>query len=233
MKSQSPRASRGAEKAPALQLDIESFAAKHGGVTQLKFKSGARLYAQGQPANCLFYIQSGRVQLSVVSPSGKEAIIMVLNPGDLAGEGCLIGELTHLATALCIAESTVMRVERATVLRAIQEDARFAEFCVLYSINRSARLRDRLISQFFDSSEQRLARLLLLLAHHGQDGSKEHAIGNLDQEALAQMIGTTRSRVNHFMNKFRRLRYIDYNGHITVRSSLTSVLTNRPRVFSS
>jgi len=158
---------------------------------------------------------------------------MVLSPGDLAGEGSLIGESTHLASALCIADGTAMRVEQATALRAIREDTHFAEFCVLHSISRSARLRDRLISQFFDSSEQRLARLLLLLAPHGEDGGDEHAIGNLDQEALAQMIGTTRSRVNHFMNKFRRLGFIDYNGHITVRRSLTSVLTNGPRGLTS
>jgi len=229
MKSQSARVSQGGEKSPVPRFDIGSFATRHGGVTQLKINSGAALYRQGQPAECLFYIQSGRATLSVVSQSGREAIIMVLNPGDLAGESCLVGELTHLTTARCIANSTVMRVERSNAVRAIQDDARFAEFCVFYSIDRSARLRDRLISQFFDSSEQRLARLLLLLAPHREERSKEHVVGNLDQEALAQMTGTTRSRVNHFMNKFRRLGFIDYNGHITVRSSLMSVLTNRPR----
>jgi len=205
-------------------FDLESFAAKFGGTTTSTVKAGTSLYRQGERADCLFYLQAGQVQLTVVSPEGKQAIIAVLNAGDFCGEGALISEKLWVSTATCLADSVVARIERANVIRAIQQDPLFAEFYLVYILNRTVRLRDSLISQLFDSSERRLARILLLLANYGTEGRKETVIGNLDQEALAQMVGTTRSRVNHFMNKFRKLGYIDYNGDIAVHSSLLNVV---------
>lgn len=212
--------------AAALSFDVAAFAARHGGMTEAKFKVGASLFAQGEPANCLYFIDQGQVQLSVLSTQGKAAIIGLLNPGDFCGDSCLIGEQPRLATALCITDAVVKRLERANVVRAIQEDACFAEFYVKYALSRTARLTDRLLSQLIDSSEQRLARLLLFLADYEKNGGKGTVIGNLDQELLAQMIGTTRSRVNFFMNKFRDLGYIDYNGDIVVHGSLSRILSN-------
>jgi CRP/FNR family cyclic AMP-dependent transcriptional regulator len=205
-------------------FDVDSFASRYGGVSRSPFKSGTRLYDQGEPANCLFYIQDGQVQLSVVSAQGKEAIIALLSAGDFSGEGCLISERLQVATATCLTDCIVARLERASVTRAVQQDPRFAEFFLVYVLNRTAGLRASLIDQLFNSSERRLARILLLLANYGKDGRADIVIGKIDQEALAKMVGTTRSRVNYFMNKFRRLGYIDYNGHIDVHSSLLNVV---------
>jgi CRP/FNR family transcriptional regulator, cyclic AMP receptor protein len=205
-------------------LDLGNFAARFGGVTRLAFKSGAQLFAQGEPANCLFFIQEGQVQLTVVSSHGKEAILSVLGAGDFCGESCLSGGKARISTAVCIADTAVARLERANIVRAIREDALFAEFFIVCVLKRAFHLRDNLLSQLFDSTERRLARTLLLLANHGKNGASGSVINNLDQEALAQMIGTTRSRVNYFMNKFRRLGYIDYNGRIDVHGSLLDMV---------
>jgi CRP-like cAMP-binding protein len=205
-------------------FDVDAFAKNYGGTTRLTLGSGARLYVQGGPADGLFHIQKGQVQLAVVSPFGKEAILSVLGAGDFCGESCLVADNLRAATAMCTTDSVVARLERANVIRAIREDPAFAEFFVVSVIMRAFRLRDSLISQLFDSTERRLARVLLLLANYGQEGRPATAIDNHDQEALAQMIGTTRSRVNYFMNKFRKLGYINYNGHIDVYSSLLNVV---------
>lgn len=207
----------------APSFDIDLFVSRYGGSTGLKFKANAVLYAQGEPADCLFYIQDGQVQLTVVSAQGKEAIWDVLRQGDFCGQGCLAGEQLRVSTATCKTDCVVARLEKASVIRAIQQDPLFAEFYVTSILNRTVRIRDSLISQLFDTSEQRLARILLLLANYGKEGRHDHVIGRLDQEALAQMVGTTRSRINHFMNKFRRLGYIDYDGDIAVHSSLLNV----------
>ncbi len=216
-----------AELGAELSFDVAAFAARHGGVKEAKFKAGARLYAQGEPANCLYFIEKGQVQVSVLSTQGKAAIIGLLNPGDFCGDGCLIGDRRRLATATCISDATVKRLERANVIRAIQQDPPFAEFYVKYVLSRTARLTDRLLSQLIDSSEQRLARLLLFLSDYGKNGGKGTVIGNLDQESLAQMIGTTRSRVNFFMNKFRDLGYIEYDGDIIVHDSLSRIVSHQ------
>jgi CRP-like cAMP-binding protein len=206
------------------KFDVEAFAKSYGGATRLTLRSGAHLYVQGEPENGLFYIQKGQLQLTVVSPFGKEAILSVLGAGDFCGESCLVPDHIRAATAMCITDSVVTRLERSSVVRAIRENPAFAEFFVVCVIKRAFRLRDNLTSQLFDSTERRLARLLLLLANYEQGGRPATAIDNHDQEALAQMIGTTRSRVNHFMNKFRKLGYIDYNGHIDVHGSLLNVV---------
>ncbi len=210
-----------------LSFDIAAFAAKHGGVTASRLKVGAQLYAQGEPANCLYFIEQGQVQVSVLSRQGKAAIIALLNPGDFSGKGCLIGEQRRSATAMCITDVAVKRLKSANVVRAIQNDPPFAEFYLKYVMGRSALLTDRLLSQLIDSSEQRLARLLLFLADYGRNGGERTVIGNLDQESLAQMIGTTRSRVNFFMNKFRDLGYIEYDSEIVVHNSLSRVVPHR------
>jgi CRP/FNR family cyclic AMP-dependent transcriptional regulator len=210
---------------PAEQkFDADAFAATYGGFTRSTFKSGARLFVQGEPANGMFYIQQGEVQVAVVSAFGKEAILNVLGAGEFFGESCLVGDQPRAATAICITDSVIARLERASVVRAIHQDPAFAEFLVVTVIKRAFRLRDSLVSQMFNSTERRLARQLLLLANYGRDGRPQTTIDNLDQEALAQMVGTTRSRVNYFMNKFRKLGYIDYNGHIDVHSSLLNVV---------
>lgn len=205
-------------------LDIEAFTATYGGVVGSAHKPGAPLYVQGEPADFIYYIHEGQVQLTIVSNHGKEAIIAVLNAGDFFGESCLIGGQVRVSTAICIANSVVSRLERSSVVRAIRCDPLIAEFFIVHILRRAFRLREDLISQLFDSSERRLAHALVLLANTGKECSQMNVIKNIDQEALAQMIGTTRPRVNYFMNKFRKLGYIDYEGGvISVHSSLSGV----------
>jgi CRP/FNR family transcriptional regulator, cyclic AMP receptor protein len=218
-------------------FDVEAFAARHGGVAFSVAKAGTLLFAQGERADCMFYLQRGQVQITAISAQGKEAILGVLRPGDFCGEGCLLGPRPRTATATCIASSVVARLERGNVLQAIRSDAAVAEFFVTVALQSSVRLRESLISQLFDSSEIRLARILLLLAGYGTPGCEPAVIRNIDQEALAQMVGTTRSRVNYFMNKFRKLGYIDYDSAIFVYAGLQdfvlqedrSALTDRTR----
>ena len=206
------------------RLDLESFGSKFGGVTRSRPKSGELLYEQGQPADCMFYLEQGQIQLAVLSAQGKQAIIGLLEAGDFCGEGCLAGDKVRASAARCIADSAVARLDGPNMVRAMQQDLRFAEFCLAYFLGRTVRLTERLISQHFDSCELRLARTLLLLANYGKEGRPMTVIRNLDQEALAQMIGASRSRVNYFMNKFRDLGVIDYNGHIVVYGSLSNVV---------
>jgi CRP-like cAMP-binding protein len=207
-------------------FNVDSFAARHGGVTRSAFKAGVRVYSQGAPADAVFYIQHGQIQLTVLSDQGKEAIIGILDAGDFCGEACLIGERQHVSTATCLENSAIARLERTAVMQAIHADPHFAEFYLIYIVNRSVLLRDSLISHLFYSSEGRLARTLLLLADNGSDRGGGAVIGKIDQEALAQMVGTTRSRVNHFMTKFRKLGYIDYNGHSNRDINVHSALLN-------
>jgi len=197
-------------------FDVEAFAASYGGVAISRFRSGTVVYSQGEPADSLYYLQDGQLQSAVVSSQGKEGILGVLEPGDFCGEGCLLGNRIRVATVACIADSVVARLERASALRAIRENAAIAGFFLIFALRRVVDLRESLISQLFDCSEKRLARALLLLASHGRGGEPNNVIRNVDQEGLAQMIGTTRSRVNYFMNKFRRLHYIDYDGDIII-----------------
>jgi len=205
-------------------FDLDAFAADYGGVTVSKCREGTLLYRQGEPADAMYYLQSGQIQITVVSSQGKEGILGLLDPGDWCGEGCLLGNRRRVATASCIIDSAVARLERRSVLRGIRQNPAIAEFFVDFALHRVIQLRESLISQLFDSSERRLARALLVLATHGQRGAAHIVIRNVDQEGLAQMIGTTRSRVNYFMNKFRRLGYIDYEGGaIFVHNSLSTI----------
>ena len=182
------------------------------------------VFSQGDVADCIFYIEKGQIQLTVVSMEGKEAVIALLDGGDFCGEGCLVGEPVRMSTARALTKCSVARLEKTAVMRAIHEDPTFSEFVVTYVIKRTARLTDTLVDQLFNSSEKRLARVLLLLANYGKEGQSETVINKIDQETLAHMIGSTRSRVNFFMNKFRKLGLIEYNGKINVHSSLLRVI---------
>ena len=204
-------------------FDAASFGAKHGGVTMATLRPGSVLFRQGDPTDTLFYVQAGQIQITVLSSQGKAGILDILNSGDFCGEGSLLGNRLRVATATCRTDSLVARLERANVIRAIREDPAVAEFFLAVALSSAARLRENLISQLFDSSERRLARVLLTLAHCGRGCSDDRycVIRNVDQEALAQMIGTTRSRVNHFMNKFRDAGWIEYDSAvIRVRAAL-------------
>jgi CRP/FNR family cyclic AMP-dependent transcriptional regulator len=208
----------------AIPFDPRPYFTKHGGISFQEIGESHVAFLQGDVADCIFYIQKGQIQLTVVSMEGKEAVIALLNAGDFCGEGCLVGEPLRLSTATATTKCVIARLEKAAVIRAIHEDAEFSEFLVHYVLKQTARLTDTLVDQLFNSSEKRLARVLLLLANYGKEGRSETVITKIDQETLARMIGSTRSRVNFFMNKFRRLGLIDYDGSIHVHSSLLRVV---------
>jgi CRP/FNR family cyclic AMP-dependent transcriptional regulator len=208
-------------------FDVEAFAARHSGVTVSKFKPGAALFAQGERANCLFYVHRGRVGITIVSTEGREANIGVVDTGHFCGEGCLIGDRTRVATATCIEDSTIARMERGTVIRALRQDQLFTDVFVGYLLSSVVQLREALLSQLIESSDIRLARVLVKLANCGTGSDERAVITNVSQESLAHMVGTTRARVNYFMNKFRKLGYIDYDGEIIVHKSLLKVIPDR------
>jgi CRP/FNR family transcriptional regulator, cyclic AMP receptor protein len=208
----------------AVPFDPCAYFTSHENISVLEIGENQSVFLQGNVADCIFYIQKGQVQLTVVSIEGKEAVIGLLDVGDFFGEGCLVGEPLRMSTATAMTRCVIARLEKAAVIRAIHEDAEFSEFLVQYVLKQTARLTDTLVDQLFNSSEKRLARILLLLANYGKEGRTETVINKIDQETLAQMIGSTRSRVNFFMNKFRKLGLIDYNGKIHVHSSLLSVV---------
>jgi CRP/FNR family cyclic AMP-dependent transcriptional regulator len=185
---------------------------------------GHVIFAQGEVANALFNIQKGKVKLAVVSNAGKEAVIAVLGPGDFFGEGCLSGQPLRMATATAMTECSITRLERATAVARIQDEPAFAKVLLAYMLTRTIRIEEDLVDQLFNSSEKRLARTLLMLANFGKEGKPETVIPKVSQEVLAEMIGTTRSRVSYFMNKFRRLGFIEYNGTLEVHSSLVNVV---------
>ena len=189
------------------------------------------IFAQGDDADAVFYIKKGKVKVAVISKQGKEAVVALLGPNEFVGEGCLIGQPKRLATASAMTECETMRVAKTEIQRVIHEEPAFSEMFVSHILERNARVEEDLVDQLFNSTEKRLARLLLLLANFGKEGRTEPVIAKISQETLAEMIGTTRSRVSHFMNKFRKLGFIDYNGHLEVHSSLLSVvLSEQSRV---
>jgi CRP/FNR family transcriptional regulator, cyclic AMP receptor protein len=214
--------------AAARRLQMPLSASLPVGLTRASVRAGTSIFSQGEPADLVVYVEEGRVQLKIVTPQGKEGIIAILNAGDFYGDDCLTGEAVRICTATCLTDSIIIRLDAASVRRAIRQEAAFAEFCLASLLKRNASLNDNLISQLTDSSERRLARLLLRLANCDAGSPQAHAIEHLDQEKLAQMVGTTRSRINYFMNRFRALGHIDYNGNITVRASLWTVI-QRPR----
>jgi CRP/FNR family transcriptional regulator, cyclic AMP receptor protein len=204
---------------------------ENGGRTISKYRKGQTVFALGDPADAVFYIQKGRVKITVVSDQGKEAVVAILGPDEFCGEGCLTGRPLRMATATALTEGEIMRVEKAAMIRVIHEEAAFSEMFIARLLARTIRVEEDLVDQLFNSSEKRLARALLLLANFGNDGRPERIIAKVSQETLAEMIGTTRSRVSKFMNKFRKLGFIDYNGHLEVHSSLLNVvLHDQPQI---
>lgn len=206
-------------------FDIESFLEKiDGGKTVSEYAMGEVIFSQGDTADAVFYVQKGRVALKVVSEQGKEAVVALLNAGNFFGETCLAGQKLRAAMAVAATELVLTRLEKATILSALHQEPAFAERFMVHLLDRAIRSEADLVDQMFNSSEKRLARLLLMLANFGKESKPEPVIAQISQETLAQMVGTTRSRVNHHMNKFRDLGFIDYNGGIEVHSSLLNVV---------
>ena len=209
-----------------LTFDPQEFLAKSGiGKAVHEYAAKKVIFSQGQRADSVFYIQKGRVRLSVVSTQGKEATIALLGPGDFLGEGCIAADQpTRMATATTTMASSILKVAKKEIVKVLHTEHAFSDIFVAHLIARNSRTEADLVDQLFNSSEKRLARALLLLARFGKDGRSEEIIPNISQETLAEMIGTTRSRVNFFMNKFRKLGLIEYNDRLKVHSSLLSVV---------
>jgi CRP-like cAMP-binding protein len=211
---------------PKMFLSTES-----AGRTIAKYKKGQTVFAQSGAADSVFYILKGKVKVSVVSEQGKEAIVAILGPNEFCGEGSLSGQTRRMASAAAMTDCEIMRLEKAAIIRVLREQPAFSEIFVAHLVARAIRVEEDLVDQLFNSSEKRLARALLLLANFGKDGKPERIIAKVSQETLAEMIGTTRSRVSKFMNKFRKLGFIDYNGHLEVHSSLLNVvLHDQPQI---
>jgi len=214
-------------------FDPKVFLAKvNGGRTISEYRKGQIVYAQGKPADSVFYIQSGKVKKIVVSEQGKEAVVGLFGTGDFFGEGCMAGEILRLATVSAMTDCVIVRLAKENIIRVIHEEPAFAELFISHLLARNSRVEEDLVDQLFNSSEKRLARTLLLLANFGKEKSEpEPVLAKISQETLAEMIGTTRSRVSAFMNKFRKLGLINYNGHIEVhRSLLNVVLHEKPEI---
>ena len=190
---------------------------------RVEHEGGSGIFAQGDAANSVMYIERGSVRLSVVSPAGKEAVVAVLGPRTFFGEGCLAGQPARMATATAMTACTTLVVDKHEMVRQLHERPAFSDRFLVHMLARNIRVEEDLVDQLFNSTEKRLARVLLLLANFGKEGRPEPINAKISQETLAEMIGTTRSRVSHFMNKFRELGFIEYNGHLEVHSSLLSV----------
>ncbi|MEO8340609.1 MAG: Crp/Fnr family transcriptional regulator [Nitrospirota bacterium] len=194
------------------------------GKTTLRCAKKQILFSQGDATDTVFWIQEGSVKLTVVSQQGKEAIIAILEPNCFIGESCLAGQIVRSVTATVMEDSSILRIDKDVMIRMLHKEPAFGEMFISYLLTKSVRIQEDLVDQLFNSSEKRLARLLLLLAHFGKEGKPEPIIAKISQETLAEMIGTTRSRVSFFMNKFRKLGFLDYNGGVHVHSSLLNVV---------
>jgi CRP/FNR family cyclic AMP-dependent transcriptional regulator len=209
-------------------FDPKAFLAKMGeGRIISDYREHEMVFSQGDKANTIFYIQKGKVKLTVISQQGKEAVIAILGTGDFFGEGCLAGQPVRMATAVAMSECSIVRLDKGDTIRVLHEEPAFSELFLAYMLSRNKRLEEDLVDQLFNSSEKRLARVLLLLANFGKEGKPEPVIPKMSQETLAEVIGTTRSRVSFFMNKFRKLGLIDYKdgmAGLEVHSSLLNVV---------
>ncbi len=210
-------------------FDPKAFLARTGaGRALADYSRNHTLFRQGEPADAIFYIQKGKIKLTVVSKQGKEAVVALLGVGDFFGEGCLAGQPLRMASASTMSECSVMRLEKAAVIRLLHDQPAFSEVLLHHLLSRNIRIEEDLVDQLFNSSEKRLARVLLLLANFGKEGKPEPVIPKISQETLAEIVGTTRSRVSFFMNRFRKLGFIQYNGSISsgleVHSSLLNVI---------
>lgn len=220
-----------------LPMDPWSFLVKAGvGSRAEKYRKGQTIFSQGDPAGAIFYIHKGKTKLTVASEQGKEAVVAILGTGDFIGEECLDGQQFRAATATAITESAIARLEKAALRKSLRAEPAFSEMFIAYLLHRTARVQADLVDQLFNSSEKRLARMLLLLANFGSDGKPEPIVAHISQEVLAEMIGSTRSRVSFFMNKFRKMGLIEYGhgGGIAVHKSLLNlVLHEVPHIESS
>ena len=214
------------------KFDPKAFLARFGvGRSVGKYGAGQVVFSQGDPADSVYYVQSGRVKITVVSEQGKEAVVAMLGKNQFFGEGSLAGQSRRIATAEVISASVISRLEKAAILKVLSEEPAFSELFIAHLLVRAVRVEADLVDQLFNSSEKRLARMLLLLANFGKEGKPEPMIAKISQETLAQMIGTTRARVSFFMNKFRKLGFISYNGGIKIHSSLLNVvLHDQPHI---
>jgi CRP-like cAMP-binding protein len=213
-------------KRKASAFDAKPFLVSvEGGVTPVTLGADETIFTQGDPADAIFYLESGRVKVAILSPTGKEAVVAILGSGDFFGEGCLTGQVRRMATITTVTDCGVVRLNKAAVVHLLHDDHEFSEIFMLFLLRRNIRVEEDLADHLFNSSEKRLARILLLLANFGTEGQPEVVIiPKITQETLAQMVGTTRARVNSFMNKFRRLGFIEYNGKLEIHSSLLNVI---------
>lgn len=208
-----------------LSFDLRAFLNTAGLARRvLKFRKSENIYAQGDPARTVTYIQKGSVKLSVLSKGGKEAVVAVLGPGDFFGEACLAGQPVHMGTATAIVPTSILSIDKKEMMRMLRVEHEFSSLFIAHMLTRNIRIEEDLIDQLFNSSEKRLARTLLLLARYGKEDQPHGVLTNISQETLAEMVGTTRSRVNFFMNKFKKLGLITYNGGLQVNASLLNVI---------
>jgi CRP/FNR family cyclic AMP-dependent transcriptional regulator len=192
--------------------------------TVSKYGKNQKVFSQGDAADAVYYVQEGQVKVCVVSERGKEAVVALHGKGDFFGEGCLTGQALRLATVAALTDCVIMRIDKAAVVRVLRDEPKFSEMFLSYILARNARVEEDLVDQLFNSSEKRLARVLLLMANFGKEGRHEPVLPKISQETLAEMVGTTRPRVSYFMNKFRKLGFIEYNGSLKVHNSLLNVV---------
>jgi CRP/FNR family transcriptional regulator, cyclic AMP receptor protein len=218
-----------AKKGP---FDVSEFLSKmDGGRTLQTFSKNQNVYEQGDQADAVFYIQEGKVKVCVMSDRRKEAVVALHGAGDFFGEGCLTGLPLRLATVSAMTDCVIMRIDKAAMVSTLRDEPKLSEVFMAYILNRNARVEEDLVDQLFNSSEKRLARVLLLMANFGKEGKPEPVIPKISQETLAEIVGTTRARVSTFMNKFRELGFISYNGHLEVHNSLLNViLHDKPQI---
>jgi CRP/FNR family transcriptional regulator, cyclic AMP receptor protein len=210
---------------PPTAFDLHTFL-ESAGISRrvVRFVRDGRIFAQGSPATSVFYIRSGGVKLSVLSTAGKEAVVAMLGPGDFFGEGCLAGQPRRMGTATALAQTTVVRIGKDEMVRTLRQQPALSDRFIAHMLARNIRIEEDLVDQLFNSSEKRLARTLLLLARYGEGAAPSRVLPKLSQETLAEKVGTTRSRVNFFMNKFRKLGFIQYNGGLKINDALLSVV---------
>jgi CRP/FNR family cyclic AMP-dependent transcriptional regulator len=212
-------------KKKRLLFDPKIFLAKAGqGKKILLYRNKQVVFSQADPADSLFYLEKGKIKLTVVSKQGKEAVVAILADGAFFGEGCLAGQQLRMATAVAMSDCTIAKLEKAAAIRILHDERAFSELFLSYLLSRNIRIEEDLVDHLFNSSEKRLARILLLLANYGKESKPEPVIAKISQETLAEIVGTTRSRVSFFMNRFRKLGFIHYNGGLSIHSSLLNVV---------
>ena len=222
-------------KKKKLSFNVKNFlSTMNGGRTVTAYCKNERIFSQGDRADSVFFIQEGRVKVCIISELGKEAVVALHGKGDFFGEGCLIGQPLRLGTVVAMTDSVIMRLNKRTIIKVLHDEPKFAEMFMAHLLARNARVEEDLADQLFNSSEKRLARVLLLMANFGKEGKPEPVIAKVSQETLAQIVGTTRSQVSTFMNKFRQLGFIHYNGDLQVHNSLLNmVLHEKPEIRRS